>query len=440
MSSVSFSGLATGLDTGSIVAQLVDLKRAPIRRLEARRDLFQSQQKALDTFKTKLLALQEASKQLDTANEFSSLKTSTGDEDIVTVTADSGAAAGSYDIQVTKLATAQKDVSQGYNSKLDSVGSGLMSFTVDGETTDLALVGYTSIESLAQKINNDVPGVSATIIFDGSATGGYKLVFSGSEPGTAGSFSMDMSGMSGGITPIMTNSQPAADAELIIDNIAVTASSNNPSDVISGVTLHLKGLSDVDTPTTVSISTDDTGIADNVQGMVDAYNDLFSFVTDESAAGGTLRDVPALRAVASRIESLFTSSLSGGLGDISRFSQVGIMRGEGRGLKFDADDFKTALEEDFTGVRDLFIEREGNLGKMYLIDQAVEDMTDSIDGLFKISKDALENKIDYADSGIERYERSVESYRVTLTRKFTAMEQMVAQLNAQGSYLSSIMY
>ena len=89
-------------------------------------------------------------------------------------------------------------------------------------------------------------------------------------------------------------------------------------------------------------------------------------------------------------------------------------------------------------MRDFFIEREGNLGKGYLFDQAVEDMTDSIDGLFKISNDALNKKIDYADDSIDRYERSIESYQLTLERKFTAMEMMMAQLQAQGSYLGSI--
>jgi flagellar capping protein FliD len=67
-------------------------------------------------------------------------------------------------------------------------------------------------------------------------------------------------------------------------------------------------------------------------------------------------------------------------------------------------------------------------------------MTDSVTGLFKISNDALNNKIRSADQSIERYERSIESYRLTLERQFAAMEMMVAQLQAQGSYLSSVFY
>ncbi len=350
MAAVSFSGLATGLDTGSIVAQLVELKRAPVYRLQARVKGYEAQKKALDTFKTKLLALQTAAQNIDTAGEFSSLKATSSDEDAITVTAGSDAAPGSYNILVTDLATAQKDVSQGYDSKLDSLGSGLMSFTVNGETTDLTLVGYTSLESLAAKINNDVAGVSASIVFDGSETGGYHLVMSSTESGGDAAFSVDMSGMSGGLTPLMTNEAPAADAVFSVDGIEITGSGNNVTDVISGLSFNLldagTGL------TTLKIETDDEGISENIKALVDSYNDLFGFIETQSGAEGDLRDSPTLRAAASRMQNIFSSSLSGGLGDLSLMSQVGIKRGEGRQLSFDAAKFKEALSNDFGGVRD----------------------------------------------------------------------------------------
>jgi flagellar hook-associated protein 2 len=444
MSMVSFGGLATGLDTGSIISQLVELKRAPIYRLEATKKGYQNQISALGTLKSKLTALQDKAKELDTANEFSSLKSSSQDEDYVTVTAGSDASPGSYDIKVHSLATAQKERSQGFDSVADSVGSGILSFNVNGETTDLNLVGFTSLESLAELINDDVDGVSASIVNDGSESGAYHLVLSSDEAGSAGAFTMDASGMSGGTTPIMTNTQPAADASIEVDGLMVTAPSNNSDEIISGLTINLNQISvdsenDLNKTIRIDVEIDTEGVAGKVKGFVDAYNDLFSYIETQSAADGDLRDNPTLRAVSSRIENIFTSSLDGGLGDITHFGSVGITRTSGaRTLSWDEADFKEALEDNFTGVRDLFIEREGNLGKTYLIDQAVENMTDSIDGLFKISTDALNSKIDYAEQGIERYERSVESYQTTLERKFTAMEMMVSQLQAQGNYLSGI--
>ena len=94
MSAVAFSGLASGLDTGSIVAQLVELKRAPIYRLEDRRKGFQTQLSSLVSLKTKLADMQKAMQDLDTAREFSTLTTSLNKEDFMSVSASSDAAAG----------------------------------------------------------------------------------------------------------------------------------------------------------------------------------------------------------------------------------------------------------------------------------------------------------------------------------------------------------
>ena len=116
MSSMSFAGLATGLDTAQIVAQLVEIRRQPIYRLENRRTGYQNEISALGTLKTKLLAFQTAAQNVDTASEFSSLIGSSADEDILRVTAGAGAAPGSYNITVNSLAVAQKNISQGVRS------------------------------------------------------------------------------------------------------------------------------------------------------------------------------------------------------------------------------------------------------------------------------------------------------------------------------------
>lgn len=440
MSNIAFSGLATGLDTGAIVSQLVELRKAPMYRLQGRKQDFQTQISALANMKTKLLAMQDAMASLESASEFSSLTATSNDEDFVTVTADDGAAAGLYNIKVNHMAEAQKTLSQGYDNLNDSMGQGIVSFNVNGEAIDINLSGYTSLEGLKNIINNDVDGVSATIINDGSESGNYTLVLSGEQAGSENAFTVDVSGLSGGSTPLFTTDTPARDAEIEIDGTTVIMTSNSSDEVISGLTINLHRVTDesVDQEVNIKVEVDSAGIAEKVKSFVDTYNDLFAFIEKEGGVEGDLKGNPTLRSVASRIENISISSLEGGLGSITSFFQVGISRGDGRQLDWDESKFKEALGDDFNGVRDLFIEREGNLGKSYLFDQAIENMTDSIDGLFKISTDALNKKIDYADQGIERYERSIESYRLTMERKFTAMEMMVSQLQAQGNSLSGM--
>lgn len=437
MSTVNFSGLATGLDTGSIIAQLVEIKRAPVYRLQKDKKAFQDQIAALGTLKTKLLALQTAARKLDTAGEFSSAKATSSVTDALTVAAGGSAAPGQYRIKILSLATAQKLQSQGFDSKLDNVGSGTVSITVGGETKELALSGVTTLEGLASLINDNVEGVSASIVNSGAATGGFRLVVNGSEAGTANAFTLDLSGLSGGVTPVMTTYSAAADATLEVDGIAVTTDSNNPDDIISGLTLNLLQ-ADASRTIDISVARDTAGIAGNVKGMVDAYNDLFGFIQTQSAVGGTLRDNAALRSVASSIEGLFTSGLDGGAGDITLFSQLGITRGDARQIEFDETKFKDVLAAQFGAVRDFFIKRDDNVGKAYLLDQAITNLSKNTGGTFKISTDALNKRIDNADDSIARYERSIESYQQTMQRRFTAMEQMVAQLQAQGNYLSGM--
>lgn len=438
MSNIAFSGLATGLDTASIVAQLVELRRAPMYRLEDRKTGFETQISSLANMKTKLIALQESMAELDKASEFSSLSATSNEEEFMTISANSEAAAGSYNVKVVQMAQAQKTVSQGFDDLNTSMGSGIISFTANGETTDLNLTGYTSLEGLKNRINNDVDGVTASIINDGSESGNYRLVLSSEEAGSDNAFTMDVSGLSGGTTPLFNNDQEAVDAEIEIDGTTVIMGSNSSDEVISGLTLNLHKITEVGPPDqviTLKVEVDSDGIAEKVKNFVDKYNELFAFIQEEGGTEGSLKGNPTLRSVASRIENISISSLQTGLGSVTSFHQVGISRGDGRTLDWDEDDFKEALDNDFNGVRDLFIEREGNLGKSYLFDQAIENMTDSIDGLFKISTDALNKKIDYADQGLDRYERSIASYQMTMERKFTAMEMMVSQLQSQSSYL-----
>ncbi len=437
MSSVSFTGLASGLDTASLVSQLVELRRQPIYRLQQQRTQYEAQSSALSTLKDKLFALQTAAQSLDTANEFASLSATSSDESVLSVSAGDDAAPGSYDIEVTALAQSQKSRSQGYDSPLNGVGEGTLAFTVGGEEQTLELTGLTSLSDLADRINTEVMGVSATIVHDGSETGGHYLVLTG-DAGTGSAFTVDASGLSGGTAPAFTETRAATDATLLVDGLAVTADGNHLDSVISGLSIDLTGVSIPGVTTRVTVATDAAGVQDQVKGFVDAYNELFSFLESGLATGGKLEGNATARSVANRMENLMTASHDGE-GAYSMLAQIGIERQQGsRTLRFDEAAFGEALATNYASVRNLFVEFEGNVGKAALVDTAVDDLTDSIDGIFEIGNDSLDRRIENIDHNIERYERSIENYRTTLERKFLAMESTVSLLQAQGSYLSSM--
>jgi flagellar hook-associated protein 2 len=232
----------------------------------------------------------------------------------------------------------------------------------------------------------------------------------------------------------MTNVTAAADASLVIDTVTVTSASNSVSDAITGMTFYLESASP-GTPVTVTVESDPEGIQSKVQALVDAYNDLFSFIETQSGEDGALRDHPTMRTVADRMANLFTYPLDSGTGQLTLLAEIGITQTEGRQLAFDTTAFQEALSDSYRDVRDLLVENGANLGKAYLITTAIDSLTDPLDGLFKASSDNLDRKMSNMDDTIERYERSLDTYQTYLERKFASMEIMVATLQAQGNFL-----
>lgn len=436
MGAVNFSGLASGLDTATLINQLVLLRRTPITRLEKRKTGYQNEIKALATLKTKMLALQKAAQAIDSPSEFAALKATSSDEDILRVTANGDAAPGNYEILVTALAKGQKSVSQGFDNAGNSVGTGEMKITVGGEETALTIPAGTSLSGLAAIINREMDGVSASVIYDGSATGGYRLTLTG-DAGEDNTFTVDTAGLSGGVTPAFTQTQAASNAALTVDGIPISASGNKLENVISGLTLDLRS-EDLNTLVQVEVGMDAAGVSGQVKAFVDAYNDVFAFLKTATGKTGDLAGNASARAAGSRLESMMTQTNAPAGSRFTLLSQVGIERTRERTLDFNAKDFADAIEENFASVRDLFVDHGGQSGKAGQIDDIIEDLTDSIDGFFKLGTDSLNRKIKSADSAITRYERSLDSYRTTLEKKYLAMETQLAMLQAQGNALSSM--
>ena len=436
MSSVSFGGLMSGLDTQSIVTQLLALRRQPITRLETRISGLETTKAALSDLQSKMTSLMESAQGLDTAQEFASLTTTSSDEDSLSATAGALANIGTYDVTVNRLATARKDMSQGYDSALDSVGTGSFTITVDGVDTIVDFsAGAGSLSDLKTAINDADAGVSASILYDGSETGGYHLVVTSSETGTDAAATLDFSGLSGGTDVVLGNVTAAQNAEVVIDTLTVSSQTNSITSAIEGVTLELKA-ADIANPMTLEIGIDADDIKSKVEDFVDAYNDLYGYIDQQRQDGATLRGDSLIRSVTDRIGRIMTTRMSSG--EITMLYQIGVKQDEDGLLRFEEEEFTEALAENYAGVKDLFTSDGANVGPVSLLGDALDEMTDSIDGLFKIRNDGIEDRIDTYNDTILRYESSLESYETTLNAKFAAMEQLLSTLQSQGSALGSM--
>lgn len=190
-----FSGLSSGIQWRDIVDQLVTIEQnRTVAPITARLDARAKEREAWKKFRELSFALNDASRTLRAGGIGGFLATAgaspTTSRSLLSAAAGSGAAAGSYKVEVLSLAQAAKvsgGVMTGTKTALGFTGD----FTVNGKTITVAATD--TLEGVRNKINAantgaSPSGVSATILSDGG-TGGRLVLTSattGSTPITIG--------------------------------------------------------------------------------------------------------------------------------------------------------------------------------------------------------------------------------------------------------------
>ena len=148
---ITFSGLATGLDTNSIVSELMSLERQPLIRMEADKTWLSNRLDAYGVFDTKLKNFLASAKELDSRSDFRHTSIDVAESGLFTATGTTHALPGSsYQVEVIDLAQVQKNVTTGFADKgLDQFGDGILSITVNGIPQNVTIAtGNGSLEGI----------------------------------------------------------------------------------------------------------------------------------------------------------------------------------------------------------------------------------------------------------------------------------------------------
>jgi len=190
--SISFSGLASGIDSSSIISQLTAVAKKPVTLLQGKDDSYNADLSAWQQFNSSLSALQSAVTTLSAPATFSAASATSSNPAAATVTALPGAAVGTHSLSVTQLAQAQKVVTAPVASGSTALGrAGL--FTLNGKS--VAVSATDSLTDVAVKINAAQAGVSATVLNVGP--GDFRLTLTSNLTGTANTIAA--SDVSGGV-------------------------------------------------------------------------------------------------------------------------------------------------------------------------------------------------------------------------------------------------
>ncbi|MHC4060543.1 MAG: flagellar filament capping protein FliD [Planctomycetota bacterium] len=184
MSTLRLPGLLTGIDTNTLIAQLMAVKRRTLNTYEERKTLWEEKQDALSTIETKLSNLSSSVRALSDADELRAFTAASSDSDILTAEASYNAYEGNHTVIINQLATAERWVhTAGIEYAEDYVGAGTFIYSYDHKETVINTTATTTLEDLAGLINNDAnnPGVTASLLYYNDA---YHLVLNGTEAGT----------------------------------------------------------------------------------------------------------------------------------------------------------------------------------------------------------------------------------------------------------------
>jgi flagellar hook-associated protein 2 len=193
MATINFPGLSTGIDTSTIITQIINADSNIKNMYSDRVKNYQSKQESLVTFKSDLKALQTAASNLSNADDLKSFNVATSDDAIVTADATSNAGEGTHSIVVKQLATSDRWVqSTGTKYQEDRVGAGTFIYSYGGLETTITTTTTTTLSDLVGLINNDAnnPGVTASLL---SYNNQYHLVLSGKDAGTDNSIFVNSS-------------------------------------------------------------------------------------------------------------------------------------------------------------------------------------------------------------------------------------------------------
>ncbi len=447
---VSFGGLATGLDTNALIDAMMEAERLPVTRMEADKVWLNNRLSAFQEFDGKLNGFLDNIQDLGNRDDYYSRQISQSSQEFLSTTVSNDALVDtSYQVEVQSLAQVQKSYSNavdgagndiGFSSKTDQIlGTGSFVISVDGVDHAIELTSENnSLEGLMTAINDADIGISASIINDGTDSP-YRLTFTGQDVGSA--FTVDSSGLTGGTESFSTFevSQPATQAHIVVDGLDIYSDSNTLSEAIPGVTLDLLN-AEVGTTTNISISKDNSAIEKNLQSFIDGYNDVVSFVTAQStygdSEGGVLGGDSGLNSIKRHLQDMLTSYTDNS-GSFKALSQLGLETQKDGTIILNTDVLDDAIDSDIDSVVSLLAGEEGGDGGLATsFNDYLESLTDSSNGLLAGRTESITSNLSRLDDRIEQTELRLAKREETLRAQFNAMEQLVSVMNSESDFLT----
>ncbi|UFZ04727.1 flagellar filament capping protein FliD [Bradyrhizobium ontarionense] len=338
---------------------------------EAKITAYQTLQTALKTLSSGLSSLATSMVNSLATNAFATRAatiSATGDvsaSSALSMSVSNGAATGSHTLTISQIATAHKVSGTAQSSQTTALGySGTFSLGLSGgSTADITITSGMSMQDVVDTINaqTSTTNVEASIVQVSS--GSYQLVLTGTQDAadityssSSGDDILNKLGVTDSSGAFATVLQTAQAAQFTLDGISLTRTTNDITDVLSGVTFDLLQATPSGTTLNISIGTDTSQISSALQTFVTNYNAFRDAVlaqqttnSDGTASSssvlfgdGTMRDIM------NSLQAVLATSV-GGL----TMADLGLSFNEKNELELDTGTLSTILSTNLSGVTTL---------------------------------------------------------------------------------------
>jgi len=431
--SVTFTGLSSGIDTASLVSQLVAAERAPADAIAGKQSDLTTQKSIVASISAALAALGAAARGMDVLSEVQP-RAATSSDPHVTVAASSGATATVHDVRVKQLARGQITASRTFTSAAaGQLTDGSLSITTGTTTKSITYGSTDSLDDIASKINGAGVGASASVLFDGAS---YRLMVASTGTGTAAAAQFTDGGDSLGLSVAANIKVPARDAIATIDGVDVTRPTNVIGDAVAGLTFTLVTPHAVaDASAAVGVTLDTAGLSAKLKAFATAYNAVNSALHLQLDYTGTKRGTNTLfgDSAMRQLQGALGSVMSNGYGTTT-LGAIGLNRAKDGSLTLDDAKLASALVTNPDAVGGLFV--SGGFAT------AVTTMTDAYtragDGVLASKSKSLADRFNILQTQSEQINTHADKLKTRLEAQFTALETAMSKLKSQSAYLTSI--
>lgn len=282
------TGLASGMDTDTMVANIMKTKRIPLDKISRDLQTLVWQKDAYRDINTKLLALKDTVTSLKLQSTIASKTTASSNSGVVTATATADAVNSSFTVNVTALAThtvkqstaaVSSDPTNQPISLTNTIASQSAKFVTAPAGTDIKFTingkafSFTTGNTL-QEIMNTVNSTTAAGVYMVFDEVNQKMVITSTATGTPATVTLaDTTGnFLTGTMNVNSTVQTGTNATVAINGATMNQTSNTFT--VNNVTFTLAGLTG--TQATVTVANDVDKAYNAIKAFVDKYNETIA--------------------------------------------------------------------------------------------------------------------------------------------------------------------